>query len=101
MADSEPVTGATPKGYASNEKGNDTLGQTAVSGLQKIRIKSLFVLFLILLVVLSDIFVNYVLPAVSGTVEQGQATTKGTFIQVLLIVIMFGFAELLMSVGAF
>ena len=79
-------------------KKSSTLGDLIMRIGEKIRFKSLFVLAIILFIVLSDVFIEYILGWISNdAVEQGQTTTKGTFIQILIIIILYAFVDMLAS----
>ena len=109
MADFKPIgLGAEPSSAGTDtnlnpnnkQKSSATLGDLFLRIGEKIRIKSLIILILILLIVLSDVFVEYILEWFSSSaVDNGQPTTKGTFIQILIIIILFAFADMLIGTG--
>ena len=80
MKDSVPlVAGKQPDEFS-------TVIADAVSG---VNIKVLVSLFLIFMIITSDVFVTRVLANVSGATDYKYATNYGTFLQGLLLVFLF------------
>ena len=67
----------------------------------RLSLKKLLALFFIILIVFSDIFVEYVIRPIQGTTEiagiRTITTTSGTMLQALIVVLLYIIADLAIS----
>lgn len=68
-----------------------------VEGCSQIQFKRCFFLLVAMVVVFSDFFITTILCQIQGTVFMDNTTTKGTLIQILLVVAMFIAIDLLVE----
>ena len=64
---------------------------------EKVNVKICFFLFMIGMLVFSDLFIETVLNKIAGTVEGECTTTKGTIIQLLFLIIGYILVDILIK----
>lgn len=79
-----------------NKKPED-LATSLVNTFSELNLKLFFILFLIFLFISSDVFIDKFLDRFSGSVEAKVATSKGTVIQGVCLVILFIIADILIQ----
>jgi hypothetical protein len=86
-------------GSKKNRKAPDSLAGVTVGFLGYIHFKLLFSIFLIFLLVSSDVFIDKVLGRWNGTVEHKTPTSKGVLIQATLMTLLVMIIDLLLRAG--
>ena len=77
-----------PLVLSEDDKGKSTLLSMVVNGLYNIKYKSLIFLFILFILITSDVFVNLLLKKINGAVDDaGCASPYGTIVQGLALVI--------------
>lgn len=92
MSDSEPLT-------KEDKHERDDLGKMCGDFFGRINFKVALILFMVGMLVFSDLFIDSILSNISGAEEAGNSTTKGTMIQLLILVILYLVADLLVQAG--
>lgn len=77
----------------------DDVPETVIGFLTMVHFKQLIFIFLIFLFVSSDVFINKVLNNISGAVLHQYPTTKGVFIQALIMVVLVILLDGLLALG--
>ncbi len=86
------------KSRKSKKKGKKTdLMKMTGNLLSNINYKVAFMLFVISMIIFSDVFIEGVLSGISGTVEGDCTTTKGTMLQLLFMVIAYILLDLIVQ----
>lgn len=80
-------------------KGSQNARDTSKPKKMVIGVKSLFIMFALFLFVVSDIFTNSVISGFSGAVKGRTATTFGTVLQGIFLVLFYIVANHLISIG--
>jgi len=88
--------------------GDDTLDQKSddfssifMDCMTTINFKLLLFLFLVFVLVTSDVFVDKILSKCNGATENRNPTMKGTFIQGFVVVILYILLDLIIKLGYF
>lgn len=84
--------------YLDDDEGNDfiTLGKDLFS---KVPFKKAALLALVMVLVMSTTFINTVLTRISGAVDLECTTTKGSLIQILVIVLAYIGIDIIINAG--
>jgi len=92
MTDSETLD--SPKEKISNQ---DHFPGMAASMFSNLNIKNAIFLFLMGILIFSDVFIENVLKSFDGAVFENESTTKGTMIQLLVLVLGYLIVDLLVQ----
>ena len=96
MSDSETLDDSPKKSRKSN---GDDFPSMSAELFTKINFKNAIFLFLTAILVFSDIFIDNVLSKIPGASHDSQATTKGTMLQITVLVLMYLIIDLLNQGG--
>ena len=80
-------------------RSSDDLSSMTVDLLKNVNIKTAVFLFLFGVLIFSDVFISNILNKYKGATESGVATTKGTFLQLLVLVVGYTLIDLLVQGG--
>lgn len=77
----------------------DDLIEATSDALYSLNFKHIIFMALIFLFIVSDVFIDRVLSRIDGATINKEATTKGTFIQMFILVLMYILFDLLIKWG--
>lgn len=81
------------------DKKPDDLASAFVGFFTGMNIKLIVMLFLIFILVNSDIFIQKIIAKVNGAVEYKNPTYIGVFLQAFILIILYMFSDLLINLG--
>lgn len=102
LSDSEDITidgesDISTKGNNSKDGNNTDLMKMSGNLLTNINYKVAFLLFIVGMIIFSDVFIESVIGKFSDSVDGDSPTTKGTIIQLLLIVLAYIILDLIVK----
>lgn len=84
--------------HKSSKKSNKTdLMKMTGNLLSNINYKVAFLLFVVSVVIFSDVFIDNVLHGIDGAIEGDSTTTKGTMVQLIFMIVSYIFIDLIVQ----
>ncbi len=95
--DSESIIDTDDENNSSDENSKDDLNGLTKTIISKAKLTNGFLLFCIIILINTDSFIDNIMGMIPGTSIAGCPTTKGSLMQAVLIVLIFGVIVLLIG----